>query len=460
MALAAAKKATSKAATAAARAASRAARNPLVGVFGNLAPDELASPSVQRQLARMGFVPGAQGMTGYANGGPLANGIGGMTQIVPGSTGGIASEAVAPQFVRSTAAANLAPVTNVAQSASQAAAAQAGGITSAELAELGGITTGKPITPPTSAGTNASKTGRMAGLLSWNPSATRAAAAANPALTGAELSAAGRAGGWRASGSLGRAGLYGMGGYLGANLLHGIVGEKDGTWDDAAEGALKGAGVGAGIGSMILPGIGTGIGAGLGAIGGGLWGAVTGDDSPGKQRDDYLRSQLDPSDDKSLLSLMGKYGLSMDAQHQLLMQLEIVGPTLGSKDEAKALVQQVMGSLPQLIEEDKAQQAQASRVAAMQAYLLPMMQQSQQQTEQFMQQQATLMNDSASRMSPSVANIYRQHAADLVGSNTRAYQAQLTQMLLAPQLYQQQSQYGTANPAAGAVMPAGYSPVG
>lgn len=431
-----ASKVGSKAAKAAARSLGNVVRNPAsVAGIANLAPDELTNPGVQRALARMGMPFGAQGNTGFVNGGPLAaRGISGMTSV---------ANLTAPATVAESAVGQIAP------------SGFPRGVTppSAPISE--------PIIPPASgagaAGNTATKTGRIAGMLSWNPSAARAAAQAGEAYI---------PGGALAPGSLGRAGLYGLGGYMGANLLHGIVGERNGTWDDAAEGALKGGGIGAGIGSMILPGVGTAVGGALGGIGGAVWGGLTGNDSPSKERDDYLASQVDPSNDKSLISLMSKYGLSTDAQHSLLMQLEIIGPTLGSRDEAKALVQQVMGNLPALIEQDKAQQVQASRAAAMQAYLLPMMQQSQQQSDRFIQDQATRMNEAASRMSPSVADIYRQHAADLVGSNTRSYQAQLTQMLLAPQLYQQSAQYGVANPAAdayaavGAGTGVGYNPAG
>jgi len=439
------RKVGSKAAKSAARSIGNVVRNPVVAGVGQLAPDELANPSVQRALARMGLPFGAQGNTGFVNGGPLAAGFSqpAVQQLaIPATTGGPYA-----------GPATLAPVTNVAQSATAAEQAAQAAAAGAQAAPT--------ITAPASTTANtATKTGRIGGMLSWNPSAARAAAQSG--LTGSELAAAGRAGGALAPGSLGRAGAYGAAGYIGANLLHGVVGERNGTWDDAAEGALKGGGIGAGIGSMIFPGPGTAIGGGLGALAGGLWGGLTGNDSPSKERDDYLASQVDPSNDKSLISLMSKYGLSTDAQHSLLMQLEIIGPTLGSRDEAKALVQQVMGNLPTLIEQDKAQQVQASRAAAMQAYLLPMMRESQATSDRFIQDQATRMNEAASRMSPSVADIYRQHAADLVSSNTRSYQAQLTQMLLAPQLYQQSAQYGVANPAADAYAAAGtgYSPAG
>lgn len=438
--------------TVARKAASAARRLPRgASMLAQMAPSELADPAVMARLSNLGVIPpGGQGLSGFVNGGPLAGQfVRPLEQMaLPASTG---------------VAGALTPITNVAQSATGAAesaaaraasqAAQSVTVPSQYILD----TASMPVAAGETAATT--KAGRIGGLLSWNPTlASRTAAlgeGAAPLATGA-----------LAPGSLGRAGAYGLGGYLGANVLHGIVGERNGTWDDAAEGALKGGGIGAGIGSMIAPGPGTVIGGVLGGIGGAIWGGITGNDSPQKERDKYLAQQTDPSNEKSLVSLMGKYGLSTDAQHQLLLQIEAIGPTLGSRDEAKALVQQVMGNLPTLIEQDKVQQAQASRAAAMQAYLLPMMRDSQNQTTQFMQQQATLMNDAASRMPASIADVYRTHAANLMSTHTRAYQAQLAQMMLAPQLYQQSAQYGLANPITGAAATtptttsAAYSPTG
>lgn len=430
-------RATSRAAARAAQAAARAARNPLIATLAQLSPGEMADPAIQARLARMGIAPTAQGFSGYVNGGPVAAGFvpSGGQLAIPATTGG---PYMGPASVASTGGA--------AQSAARAAQATVPSryvLTEADLLANAPQAAAQPM-------------GRIATMLSTNPYAARAAA--QTGLTGAELAAASRSGGRFAPGSLGRAGAYGIGGYVAANLLHSVVGERDGTWDDAGEGALKGAGIGAGIGSMILPGPGTLIGGALGGIGGGIWGKMTGNDSPGTERDEYLEQQLGSATKVGeLTTLLSKYGLSPDTQQQVRLQIEALIPSLTSKNDAKALMSQVMSNLPALMEQDRVDRASEARIAAMQAYLLPMMRDSQAQTDQFMQQQYTLMNDSASRMSPSVATIYRQHGLDTLASNSRASQAMYQQMLLAPQLAQQQSQYGLPNPAADYGM---YSPTG
>jgi hypothetical protein len=421
-------------------AASRLPRG--AATIAQMAPAELADPVVQARLARMGLLTNpAQGVSGFANGGPLASqfaapGAGFQQTAIPAVTGG-------PY------AGPLTPVTNVAQSATGAAeSAAARAATQAGAIDLAPYTL-DPATMKNAA--QAPKYGRIGGMLAWNPTAARAAAAANPALTSAEAAAAGRTGGMLAPGSLGRAGAYGLGGFVAANLLHGVVGERDGTWDDAGEGALKGAGIGAGIGSMIFPGPGTAIGGALGGIGGAIWGGLTGNDTEQKQISDYLGNQFNTNDSNygsnSLPSILTSYGISPDTTHEIITQIQALGPTLKSKAEAEALVQGVIGQLPQLKAQDEARKVETSRAAAMQAYLLPMMREQQQQSSQFMSQQSALLNDTAGRISnPEVAAVYRQHAMSMAASNSRANQAYMTQILTAPALYAQQQQYGTYNP--------------
>lgn len=257
-----------------------------------------------------------------------------------------------------------------------------------------------------------------------------------------------------AAGTVGRGGLYALGGQVAGGIFDRAVGERDGTWDDAAGSALRWGGAGAGIGSMIAPGIGTAIGGAAGLAIGGVKGYLTGQDSEPTQARDYLHSQLDPSNTDGLIAKFDKYGITGDTRNNLLMQIDLIGAQMGTKDEAKALVTQIVSGIPDIVTQQQQTAATQARSAAIQSYLQPMIEQQLANYNQSNQQSANLASSAAGKITdPALADIYRSHAQQMLTAGNSAGLGYLQQMAVAPQLYGQTATDPSLYAGANAQMP-------
>lgn len=243
-----------------------------------------------------------------------------------------------------------------------------------------------------------------------------------------------------AAGTLGRGGLYALGGQVAGGIFDRAVGERDGTWDDAAGSALRWGGAGAGIGSMIAPGIGTVIGGAAGLAIGGAKGYLTGQDSEPTQARDYLHSELDPGNKDGLIAKFDKYGITGDTRNNLLMQIDLIGGQIGTKAEAKQLVTQIVSGIPDIVTQQQQTVAARAHSAAIQSYLQPMIEQQLAQYNQSNQQASDLAASAGAQIrDPALAAIYKTHAAQMLTAGNSAGLGYLQQMAVAPQLYGQQA---------------------
>lgn len=389
-----------------------------------------------------------------ASGNPLAA----TTAAVPAGVIGSSPGAVSPGIIGSS------PVVNAALSPAKAAAVAGGQVTEAAIPSLGteavgasrvaAINGAQAIAPPVQAaargassvtGSALPKLGTEAvgarstaarGAASVVEGVTGASGGAAPAgrfgvlartpLSGAsQFAQAGAWGGRLAPGTIGRAGLYGLGGQIAAGLFDSAVGERDGTWDDAASSALRWGGTGAGIGSMILPGWGTAIGGVGGALIGGAKGLLTGEDSMETQVRDYLYgSEKQAGKIGQVDQLLAEAGLSESTRTDLLTQVKAAAMTAKTPEEIDLVLQQVNTLLPSIMEQDKAQQeaegqqaALEARMAAIQSYLQPIMQQQLAQYNTGLQASYDQMQAAGAKITDrKLAAAYQTHAANLMNS--------------------------------------------
>ncbi len=282
------------------------------------------------------------------------------------------------------------------------------------------------------AGAQTAQGGRLMNLLTTQP---RTLLGGAPAQAGA---AGGRA--WLAPGTLGRGLGYGAAGQVVGGVLDSAIGEQDGTWDDALGSAARWGGAGAGIGSMIAPGIGTAIGGGIGAVIGGTKGWLTGDDSPGTEAGRELEDRT-----AELSTIFQQYSLTSETANTLMAQLSILGSQAGSPDEVKMIFDQVLAQVPQLIQQDAIARERNNRVAATQAWLMPLLEAEMGKSDEYAREAGAAYQSAASYVQdPQLKAIYNKQASQLSLQNSRDNMNQLTMLQLTPSLY------GYMTPEAGA----------
>jgi hypothetical protein len=175
-------------------------------------------------------------------------------------------------------------------------------------------------------------------------------------------------------GSIGRGGLYALGGTLASGAFDQIVGEQDGSVDDAISNALQWGGIGAGIGSFIAPGVGTAIGGGLGAVGGAaytLLGDATGLWGGGAQSAPTAARNMTVEQDGKLNAMMAKMGLSGEAQLAIRNQLMGMNYESTDKNAIKANYTAIMANIPAIAQQEADQKRQLTNILAMQQSFAP-----------------------------------------------------------------------------------------
>lgn len=244
-------------------------------------------------------------------------------------------------------------------------------------------------------------------------------------------------------GSLGRAGAISLGANLANNMIvQPLLGDqKDGPWDDAGRSAANWAAAAAPLAAFGPWGY-----AAVGAAGlaGGIKGWLTGDDSDSTETRRYLVGNDGMGGEQAKFTqLLDKYGIQGDVRDSLMMQLDIMTQDVTNKDEAKAIIADLKAQIPtafagmqqqKLVDEEEAKVA--ARSAAIQSYLGPMMQRQMDRYNTSAQESSALMSSAARYVQdPTLAGIYKAHAANMLTSSNQAGLGYLAQTAAAPALY-------------------------
>lgn len=234
--------------------------------------------------------------------------------------------------------------------------------------------------------------------------------------------------------ALAKAGGWYMGGQLASGLFDSIVGEKDGTTDDAISEALKYGGMGAAGGSFFGP-WGTAIGGGIGLTVGGIKGWLTGDDSIETQ----TKNQIDKSLDKFNESI-GQMSVSSDLRNSALAQLKMGMAMAESPDQVKQMTQSVLQQVMQAAPADMLQQEDRMRrealQASMQAWMGPMLQKSIAQQNFYANAQSDILNEIAGQYtSPTMRGTTRALAASIPADAATRNAMLLAQIATTPSMY-------------------------
>ena len=232
------------------------------------------------------------------------------------------------------------------------------------------------------------------------------------------------------------AGGWGMAAQLGGSVSKSLWDDPESQADDALSSALTWGGTGAALGSMILPGLGTAIGGVGGLVTGGIKGFLDGD---GTSQEDILNASAEQR--AKLDAAFDRLGVSAQARQDLYDRIE-VQVALGAKsaDEVKAIYAQEAKLAPDLI----AQSRRQAKLAALQAAILPMMQQNRDMAMQRNQAAQGWLNQAASTQTdPTVASLLRAQGETLMGNAANFANASYGQALAMPTLM---DLYGTAGP--------------
>lgn len=231
-------------------------------------------------------------------------------------------------------------------------------------------------------------------------------------------------------GSLGRAGAYGLAGQVGSMGINALWDDPNSPMDNAAAAAAGGAGIGAGIGSLIAPGPGTAIGAGVGALAGGAFGYLTGKGEGGNAVAKELAKRQG-----QLNQLLDQLGASDELRDQAQFQLQMGVATgeAGSKGDVANIYKQVQAMLPEALMADRQQQEQTrmkeSNMAAVQAWMAPMMQQQLSQSQWYADQFGNQMQAAAGQIQDPGMRAAQQALASSISSQqastNAAYAAQI-----------------------------------
>ena len=215
--------------------------------------------------------------------------------------------------------------------------------------------------------------------------------------------------------AMGPVGFAALGTSVGSNLLRNVWDDPESQYDDAAAGALGAAGIGATIGSVILPGWGTAIGAGLGGLYGGVKGWIDGD----KTSSDAIRSASQEQMAR-LNESFDRLGIDTESRRDLFDQLDTQLAFARSTDEVDAIFAQAAQLAPTMIGDMR----RRARMAALQAAILPMMEQNAQRAQQASQRSQGWLNQAASIQSnPEVAALLRSQGEQLMAQQASRSQA-------------------------------------
>lgn len=244
-----------------------------------------------------------------------------------------------------------------------------------------------------------------------------------------------------ARGSLGRAGLMGLGGQLVGSGIESAFGDPNESWDNSLASAARWGGAGAAAGSLIAPGIGTAIGGGLGL---GI-GAVKGFMDSKNEGDKAVEKALNDRSGQ-LNELLGQLGASADLREQAQFQLQM-GVTAGgatTKSQVNDVYAQVKAMLPEAIMADRQQQEQSrmqeSNMAAVQAWMGPMMEQQLSQAQWYADQWGNQASAAAQQIEdPGMRAAQQALASSIPGQQAAANAAYAAQIAAAPSAWGYQS---------------------
>jgi hypothetical protein len=228
------------------------------------------------------------------------------------------------------------------------------------------------------------------------------------------------------------AGAVGFGLPIAANFVASQVPENyETSSDDVMRGALQWGGVGAGLGS-IIPGIGTAAGM---AIGGGLGAAVGGVkgffDSSGQEGRDAVADEL-ARNVSTLNTTFDRLGVPESGRQALMDALQTqVAMGANTRNDVRAIFQNAAMQAPQLIAEARRQ----SRLAGIQAAILPMMRSASASSEREALMSAGYLNAAASRQTdPMLADLARAQASQIMANQYAATNAAYGQIAAIPTL--------------------------
>jgi hypothetical protein len=230
-----------------------------------------------------------------------------------------------------------------------------------------------------------------------------------------------------------RAAPWAAAGTIAGQLSSAVWDDQNSTMDEGLTGALTGGGIGAGIGSVILPGVGTAIGAGIGGLAGGAIG-LFGEKNTG---DKAVQSEFGKLSDK-MNAQFDELGIPDEVRADLYEQINMsVVMGAKSKDDVKAIFQQAGALLPQLMDQYEATSQQQSRAAAIQAALLPLIQQSSRDAVSSANRSKAWVNQAASyQTDPQVAALLRAQAEQLT-TNANNYNAAAAGQIAAAPIFQE-----------------------
>lgn len=315
-----------------------------------------------------------------------------------------------------------------------------------------GATAGSPTGVP-SLGSASSAASRGAASVADDIGMAAAQAAGGAGRAASTAAQGGMMARYASMGPMMRFGLPAAAGIGASQISSALWDDPNSSADEALNGALTGAGVGAGIGGTVgsvVPGLGTAVGMGLGALGGGLVGGAIGlfgeKNTGTKAVQDEYGAQLEKLDAK-----LDQFDISPAARESLYLQLSFGMTGLESKDQVKALFGQVSAAAPALIEQDRLERERRSRSAALQAAVMPLLEQSRTDyINSANQAQAAMLAAADQIPNQQIAEMMRARAADRVERAQGYANAALTQVVAAPsyaEAFGVQPQFSVANGA-------------
>lgn len=238
--------------------------------------------------------------------------------------------------------------------------------------------------------------------------------------------------------TLSRGALMRGAGYLGAgmlagNLVEGVTGSDDGTFDDALRNMAVGAGAGAAGGSLFA-----GIGALPGAIVGGATGfahgLLTGRDDQETEHGRAVQHQTE-----RITEVLNEAGASPELREMVLQQLNVNAATVPGRRDVNTIGDNIIAALPGAIMEDAAQQtAQRERqanIAAAQAWMTPMLSDQIARSNYYALDAQNAMMGVAAQLPPELRAAAQARAAMVPLANSQLNASNLQQLQLVPQMY-------------------------
>jgi hypothetical protein len=241
-------------------------------------------------------------------------------------------------------------------------------------------------------------------------------------------------GGWGAA--LSRIGGGATAGFIGSGISRALWDDPESSGDDALAGALAWGGTGAGIGAALgspLFGIGAApgalIGGGIGAALGGIKGWFDGkDDSPTKAVEDF---------DGRLDELFTTYGVGANVENVIRQRVAAGTAFAETPEEIKQVYAAAIQDLPLLMEQAQMEDQANARYAAIQAAIMPLMEEQNALAKQSTQQAQGFLNQAASvQRDPQVADMLRAQSEQLMAQQMNYSNAAYGQMLTAPMMQQ------------------------